>query len=61
MNDPSNRREVKLTIEFTVTNEILDDDDEPWTKIEYLADSREQTCNTQPGQPGCENEWWGVK
>ena len=59
--DPSNRREVIITVEFTVTSEHLIDDDRPWTKMEYMADSSEQTCNAPPGEPGCENEWWGVK
>ncbi len=31
------------------------------SKLEYLADSEEQTCKTSPGQAGCENEYWGVK
>jgi hypothetical protein len=60
-NDPSNRRDVSVTVEFTITNEPFEDDDEPWTKLEYTADSSDQTCSMEPGQTGCENEWWTVK
>jgi hypothetical protein len=31
--DPSNRRDVSLTVEFTVTNEEFEDDTEPWYLI----------------------------
>jgi hypothetical protein len=37
LKDPSNRREVTLTIEFTVTNEDFEDDDAPWWKSHQTA------------------------
>merc|ERR1712029_1175612 len=40
-NDPSNKREVRATVVFKVTDEMVEDEDdtEPWTKIEYGAES----------------------
>ena len=42
--DPSNRRDVSLTVEFTVTNEVMDDDTEPWyinfSKSHFLSSKK---------------------
>ena len=60
-NDPSNKREVRATVVFKVTDEMVEDDTEPWTKIEYGAESEDETCTNGPGEPGCDLEYWWVK
>ena len=62
-NDPSNKREVRATVVFKVTDEMVEDEDdtEPWTKIEYGAESDDETCTNGPGEPGCDLEYWWVK
>jgi len=60
-NDPSNKREVRSTVVFKVTDEMEEDDTEPWTKIEYGAESDDETCTNGPGEPGCDLEYWWVK
>ena len=59
--DPSNRRDVSITVEFTVTNEDMEDDTSPWIGMEYMAESKDQRCQVKPGEPGCESQWWEVK
>jgi hypothetical protein len=60
-NDPSHKQEVTLMIEFTVTNDDFKDKTEPWTRVEYGADSSEETCQNKPGSANCGNEWWWAK
>ena len=58
--DPSIRRKISLTVEFTVVNqEDLDDTDssEPWITTEYNADNQAEAC---PEQANCD-QWWWVK
>ena len=40
---------------------MVEDDTEPWTKIEYGAESEDETCTNGPGEPGCDLEYWWVK
>ena len=61
-NDPSNKREVRSTVVFKVTDGTeADDDTDPWTAKEYGADSKDETCTNGPGEPGCDMEYWWVK
>ena len=48
-------------MEFTVTDDYEEDDDEPWYKIEYGADDEEDLCTITPGNPGCDQQWWWAK
>merc|ERR1712156_1362220 len=59
----SYRTLATVTLEFTITeaDDDFEDDDEPWTKVEYGADSSDETCKVKPGEPNCENEWWWAK
>jgi len=59
----SYRTLATVTLEFTITeaDDDFEDDDEPWTKLEYGADSEDETCRVKPGEPNCENEWWWAK
>ena len=43
-NDPSHKREVSVTVEFTVTNDPEEDETEPWAQLEYGADDEEDLC-----------------
>ena len=58
-NDPSNRREISLTIEFTVVDSDETDDREshdPWIRTSYGAQRSSDACN------GCEGDkWWWVQ
>ena len=61
-NDPSNKREVRSTVVFKVTDGTeADDETDPWTAKEYGADSKDETCTNGPGEPGCDLEYWWVK
>ena len=68
--DPSNRRQVSLTVEFTVAEPGRVDDresSEPWITSEYFATSQGETChNTQSSKhdlymTNCKDQWWWVK
>jgi hypothetical protein len=58
--DPSYRRDLSITVEFTVADE-LEDDDDPWIKLYYGAEDDGETCMYEPGDPNCENDYWWVK
>ena len=60
-NDPSDKIEVQATVVFKVTDEMSEDNTEPWIKIEYGAESEDETCTNGPGEPGCDLEYWWVK
>ena len=62
-NDPSNRREITLTVEFTV----VDSDDagdreghDPHITAVYAANSKEETCR-DVSTSYCGNKWWWVQ
>jgi len=62
-NDPSLRREITLTVEFT----IVDSDDadsrekhHPWIEAEFAAQSREDSCH-DTSSSFCEDKWWWVQ
>ena len=60
-NDPSNRREVTLTVEFTVVDpERAGDREEhdPWIEVKYAANSRDESCQ---GASVCQDKWWWVQ
>ena len=60
-NDPSNRREVTLTVEFTVVDpERAGDREEhdPWIEVKYAANSRDDSCQ---GASVCQDKWWWVQ
>ena len=60
-NDPSNRREVTLTVEFTVVDpERAGDREEhdPWIEVKYAANSRDESCQ---GASVCQDTWWWVQ
>ena len=60
-NDPSNRREVTLTVEFTVVDpERAGDREEhdPWIEVKYAANSRDESCQ---GASVCQDKWWRVQ
>ena len=47
---------------LSVTNgQFEEDKDEPWYKMEYGAESEDETCQFGPGEPNCNTEWWWVK
>ena len=60
-NNPSTKKEVRASIIFKVTDQLEEDDTEPWTKMEYGAKSSDETCFNGPGEPGCDLEYWWVK
>ena len=60
-NEPSNKKEVRASIIFKVTDQLEEDDTEPWTKMEYGAKSSDETCFYGPGEPGCLFKYWWVK
>lgn len=62
-NHASHRSFATVTLEFTITDadDDFEDDDEPWTRVEYGADSSDDTCTAKPGAPNCNSEWWWAK
>jgi len=61
-NDPANRDELEITVEYVVTTELVEDDTKPWADVEYRADSSEETCQYGPSDlERCQNEWWDAK
>ena len=58
--DPTYRREVAVTVEFLVDDEMKDDS-KPWTKLTYGADSKDDTCSVKPDDPNCNSQMWWVK
>ena len=60
-NDPSDKIIQRATVIFKVTDEMSEDNTEPWIKIEYGAESEDETCTNGPGEPGCDLEYWWVK
>lgn len=59
--DPSYKREVTTTVEFTVTTEPESDDSEPEIDLEYGADDEDELCINGPGVAGCELQYWYAK
>merc|ERR1712223_1601322 len=63
--DPSHKIEASVVLQFTITEpgDDFEDDTGPWTKVEYGADSDDQTCTEgrQPGDPNCNDELWWAK
>ena len=51
------RDEVKITIEYVITNEIIRDNTKPWTDVEY-HDSDEGCRYGPDDKERCQNEWW---
>ena len=62
-NDPSNRREITLTVEFTVvdSDEAGDrEEHDPWIQAVYAANSKGDTCR-DISQSFCGDKWWWVQ
>lgn len=59
-NDPSQRRELTVTVEFTVTADLRDTSD-PWTQLIYGAETEEDTCSVTPEDTDCYRDFWWVK
>ena len=59
LNDPTYRREISITVEFLVEEE-LKDNEKPWTKLSYVADTKEDTCQVKPEDINCDREKWAV-
>ncbi|XP_059088540.1 putative uncharacterized protein DDB_G0282129 [Tigriopus californicus] len=59
-NDPSRRRQLVITVEFTVT-EDLRDTSKPWTQLTYGAQTEEDTCSYTPEDANCYMDYWWVK
>ena len=60
-NDPSNRREITLQVEFTIVDPDESGDREghdPWIQAVYAANKKEETCH---GTSICQNKWWWVQ
>ena len=49
-NDPTHKREVTITVEFTVTTESWQDTDKPTTYVEYAAGDSDEICQYSPGK-----------
>jgi len=52
---------VQLDFLITEPDDDFEDETEPWTKVEYGADSADETCQAKPGEPNCEREIWWAK
>ena len=62
-NDPSNRREITLTVEFTVvdSDEAGDrEEHDPWIEAIYAANSKGDTCR-DISHSFCGDKWWWVQ
>ena len=62
-NDPSLRREITLTVEFTIVDSGDADSREkhhPWIEAEFAAQSREDSCH-DTSSSFCEDKWWWVQ
>ena len=62
-NDPSLRREIMLTVEFTIVDSNEADDRErhhPWIEAEFAAQSRSDSCH-DVSSSFCGDKWWWVQ
>ena len=60
LNDPTYRKEISRTVEFTVTSE-LKDDSKPETSLSYGAQSKDEACDVGPEDPTCNLYMWWIE